>query len=264
MPVHVEDHHVHGDVVAFHVVDDFHELVGGVALVLAVPISQHIEWRHGLTPCYLDEIAQCLLVLVAISQEIPVDGGFVDRLSHPIDTIIFLVEGESGGAIATLGGRRLVDDAPSSTREESVLQFVPLVVANLSVEGAGSAFEVERVVLSGIPQHIPSVQVERDGEHLVGRCGGADYPTYLILQCQGLGLDIEEPVFTLGGELRHRQVTVDDGERCAVLKLTSVAILYTDHFWGKNREACLTLADHRLWVGHRIVLGLCEDRADGE
>ena len=158
MPVHIEDHDIHGDIVLLHVVDDFHELIGSIALVLAVPITEHIEWRHGLTSGHLNEIAQCFFVLVTITEEIPVDRLFINGLCHPVDSVALLVEGERGGAVAPLGERRLIDDTPSCSGEETILQFLPFVVANLSVECSGGTFQVERVVLARIPEHGSAIE----------------------------------------------------------------------------------------------------------
>ena len=115
VPVHVEDHHVHGNLVALHVVHNLHELVAGVTLVFAVPIAEDIEWGHGLTTGNLDEIAQGLLVLMTIAHEIPVHGLLVNRFGHPCYAVGSLVESEGGAAVATTRQGRLIDDGPSST-----------------------------------------------------------------------------------------------------------------------------------------------------
>ncbi len=258
MPVHVENHHVHGYVVAFHIIYNLHEFVGRVALVLAIPISQHIERRHGLSSCYLDEIAQCLFVLVAISHEVPVDCIFVHGFCHPFYAVIGLVEGEGGGAIAPLRFWRLVDDAPSCPREQSVFHFHTFVVANLSIECPCGAFQVHGIVFSRIPQHLSPVHVERYGEHLVGWRGIANLPSQLIFQCQDIRFDIEISVFSLRGELRHWQIPVYYGKRRPVFKQRLLAVLYSYHLGGKNGESGIPLGDHRIWVCHGIALGLGE------
>ena len=57
VPVHIKNHHIHGDVEALHIVHNLHKLIRGVTLVFAVPVTQHVEWRHGLATSHLDEIA---------------------------------------------------------------------------------------------------------------------------------------------------------------------------------------------------------------
>ena len=98
-----------------HVVDNLHEFVARVALVLAVPVAQHVERWHGLLSSNLDKVAQCLLVLMAIAHEVPVDGILVNGLCQPVDAVYLLVEGEGRRAIATLGTWRLINDAPTGS-----------------------------------------------------------------------------------------------------------------------------------------------------
>ena len=169
VPVHIENHHVHRNLIALHVVHNLHELVTGVALVFAVPISQNVERRHRLTASHLCEVTQCFLVLMAVAQEVPVDSIFVDGLCHPGHPIHIAVEGKGGGAVATLRTGRLVNDAPAGTREQTVLQLSALVVTNLTVERTRGSLQVHGVILAGIPHHTTSVQVEADVQH-IGAC----------------------------------------------------------------------------------------------
>ena len=67
VPVHIKNHHVHRDVEVLYIVHNLHELIRGVTLVFAIPIAQHIEWRHGLATGHLDVIAQRLLILMTIA-----------------------------------------------------------------------------------------------------------------------------------------------------------------------------------------------------
>ena len=115
VPVHIEYHHVHGYLVALHIVHNLHELVAGVTLVFAVPVAQHVERRHGLTASHLDEVAKGFLILMTVTQEIPVDGILVHRLGHPLYAVAVAVEGKGGGTVTPACEGRLVDDGPSGS-----------------------------------------------------------------------------------------------------------------------------------------------------
>ena len=133
MPVHIENHHVHRYLIAFHIVYYLHELFTGITLVFAVPVAQNVKRRHGLASSYFNEIAQCFFVLMAVAQEIPIDGILIHRLCQPLYPIVTLIKSKCGGAIPPSGSRRLINDTPSGPREQAILQLGSLVVANLSV-----------------------------------------------------------------------------------------------------------------------------------
>ena len=166
VPVHIKYHHIHRNVEVLYIVHNLHKLIRGITLVFAVPIAQHIEWWHRLTTGHLDVIAQSLLVLMTITHEVPVDGLLVNGLSHPVDTIHLLVEHKRVRAIATTGQWRLIDNTPTGTRQQTILQFLALVIANLSVESTGGSLQVQRIVLTWIPQHTTTVKHHRNAEHL--------------------------------------------------------------------------------------------------
>ena len=128
---------------------------------------------------------------MAITQEVPVDGLLVNGLSYPVDTIHLLVEYKCVRTIATTGQWRLVDNAPTGTRQQTILQFLALVITNLSVEGASCTLQVHRIVLTRIPQHGATVKLHRDVEHLGRWLATINHATYLIFKCQGRCLDFK-------------------------------------------------------------------------
>ena len=179
VPVHVEDHHVKWDVVLMDFGDEIDEVLLRVALVFAVPVAQRIEGRHGLAASYLDVVGKGTFVVVAIAEEVVVEGISVDGLCHPRDAINRTVEGKRARAVAALRLWRLVEECPAGTREDAILEVRSLVVAAGGVKGALRAFQVERIFLSGIPRHDATVQRHRDAEVVrrlqTGRDGASDF-----------------------------------------------------------------------------------------
>ena len=253
VPVHVEDHHVHRNLVALHVVDNLHKLVGSVALILAVPIAQHEERRHRLTTSHTDEVAQGFLILMTIAEEIPVDGILVGRFGHPFDTVGIAFEGEGRATIAALGTWRFVDDTPSCAREDAVLQFGALVVTLLTVERTCRALQVQSVILARMPRNVVAVQGEVDTQYFV--VGLMAYlATQLVAQLQRTGRDIEVAAPLFGLEFRHGQPPVDDGKGGTVFKLFLLAIFDANHLGCENGEASIAFLHDGSTVGYGVEL----------
>ena len=261
VPVHVEYHHVHRNLVLPDVGGNLLELDGRVALVLAVPIAQHVERRHGLPTGNLREVAQCLAVLMAVAEEVPVDGLFVHWLSHPGHAVHIAVEGKRRGAVAALRAGRLVDDAPSRPREQSVLQCLLLVGAVLAVEGARGAFQVLRVLHAGMPRHGLSLQFERHAQRL--SIVGIDGLAHFVAQRQRVGGNGEPAALFPHLIGRHGQFPVDHGKRGAVFKLPAIAVLNADHLGREHREARTARRHNGLGIGHGVGLILRAQRQQG-
>ena len=115
VPVHIHNEHIHRHIVILRVTYNLLELGLFVGPVAAIPIAEDVLWRHGDTPCHLDEVAQALPVFVAVAQEVPVYSLTVQRLPHPGNTIHRTVEGEGTAFVATLCLRRFVQNGPSVT-----------------------------------------------------------------------------------------------------------------------------------------------------
>ena len=238
VPVHIHNHHVDGDIVLLDFVGQVHKVTLRIALVLAVPVAKGIEWRHGLASGNLDVVANGLLILVTIAHEIHIDGILVNRCGHPVDAIHLLVEGEGGGTVATLGGRRLVDDRPASTRDDAILQAITLVVAAGVVKGALRTLEVQCILLARIPDDLMTTDLEGDVEVVGFLVLRRDDAVLLITERQRLGLDIEIAALLARGIGRYGQTTIDDGKRGTVFKLRRTAVLDANHLGRQHGEAC--------------------------
>ena len=105
VPVHIENHHIHRNLVLAHVGGYLHEFVGGVALIFAVPVAQHVERWHRLAACYLREVAQSLAIIVTVAHEIPIYSLFVNGFSHPWNPIHIAIEGECRRTVAPFRAR---------------------------------------------------------------------------------------------------------------------------------------------------------------
>ena len=261
MPVHVENHHVEGDVVGVDIGDQIPEIVGGIALVFAVPIAEHVAGRHGLTAGNLHIVGKRILVVVAVAEEIHVDGIGVDGLLYPRYAVDSLAEGKRSAVVATLGRGRLVDNGPAVAREQSVLEVRTMAVADVAVECAHGALQVEGVVLARIPEHGAAVQVERDAERSVGVLRRSNSGTNPVFQIQRTGGNVEVAVALLFGELGHRQPTVDHGKRGAVLKQRrsaylcwGVAVLYAYQSRREYGKPHIARLHHGSLIGNGVVL----------
>ena len=140
----------------------------GVALILAVPVAQRIKWRHGLASSNFDIVGNSVFVFVPVSHEIPVAGIWVHGTCHPVDAVHLLVEGKRHRTVATFRLWRLIDDRPSGTRDDAILQIRALVVTAGGIEGTFGALQVQRVILAWIPYHFPAVEPHGDAQ-VVGR-----------------------------------------------------------------------------------------------
>ena len=162
VPIHIHDEHVHRNVVVLHVADYLLELGPGVSPVAAVPVAEDVFRRHRHTASHLDEVAEACLVVVSVAEEVPVGSRPVDRVGPPGDAVLLGFKGVRGTSVASEGRRTLIDDAPASPRQQTLLEVAAFVVAPSLVERAVRAQQVHGVVLAGVPSDGASVHLERD------------------------------------------------------------------------------------------------------
>ena len=123
VPVHIQNHHVDRNMVFLYVCHNVDEVLLRITLVFAIPIAEHEERRHRLFSAYERIVVQSFLILMAVTEEIPVNGCLVNERSYPRHSVHFLVERECAAAVATSCRIRFVDDGPSCTRDQTVLEF---------------------------------------------------------------------------------------------------------------------------------------------
>ena len=204
MPVAVNHEHIMRHIPLLHVAQQLLHLALLVGLILAVPVAEHeLRWQ-GLTTSDANIVAQGILVLVSVAKEVPVDSIRVDRFSHPWNAVHHLVEGEATTAVASFRGRRFVEDGPSVAREQTLLQRDTMRVANVSVEGALSAKEIQGIIFARVPEYLSPVHLEDDAQHRAVLVLAIDFAAHLVAQGQRVGLDGEVAAFLLGGEARDR------------------------------------------------------------
>ena len=125
MPVHVQNHNIYRNVVFLYVCDDIHEVLLRVTLILAVPVSENEERRHGLFPADKGVVVQRFPVFMTVTEEIPVHSRLVHEGRNPRHSVHITVERERAAAVASVRGVRFVDDRPSCAREQTVLELGP-------------------------------------------------------------------------------------------------------------------------------------------
>ena len=108
MPVAVNHQYVVRHLIVLHITNELLYLALRIGLILAVPVAEHVFRREGLTTGNADVVAESVLVLMPIAEEIPVYGICIDRRTNPGDAIHFALEGEGAAAVTAFNARRLV------------------------------------------------------------------------------------------------------------------------------------------------------------
>ena len=247
VPVHVDDQHVDRNVDRLEFLHQVDELVVRILPVAAPPVAEGVLRGQRRAACDELEIGERLLVVVPVGEEVEVlavaRGARLDPLFP-------------GGAV----GRQhvaaaVVDHRPSCARKKPLLhRFAPQLPAVASVERAGRAHEVLRVLRAGGPYDLAAVEPE-DGFQVFVRKPAA----FGVGQRQGRGGD-GQPGFRVADlEVRHGRPAVDEGQRGAVLEPAVLAPLHADQLRGEHREACVARLDDGPRVGFGIP-GRCAQR----
>ena len=114
VPVHVHYHNINRDAVVFNVHCYVHEVLGCVSLVFAVPVTEHVVWRHRYSAGYFHVVAESFLVIMSVAEDVPVGRRFVCERFCPIHSaFLHRFEGECTASVAALGTCRFVDKSPS-------------------------------------------------------------------------------------------------------------------------------------------------------
>ena len=145
MPVHIYDEHVERNVVVVHLRDEVAQLVVAVRPVARPPVAEGVARRQWHLARKLGIVAQCLLVVVSVGEEIPVLClSLVRSVVHPLPV----------GVVEHISVR-VVDECPSVAREESVFERhlvrVEIRVAIVAVECAVGALQVSIVLQTRMP-----------------------------------------------------------------------------------------------------------------
>ena len=252
VPVHIHNQYVQGNIVRFGIAYDTLEFRLGIGPITAVPVTENIFGRQRHTATHLCVVGKTSLVIMAVTQEIPVGGRLVHRLVPPQETFFIGCEGKSGAAVAPGCLGTFINDGPTSTRKQSFFQAVPAGVAPCLVQSAMRAQQVQGVVLAGIPHAGLAVHLKSDAK--VVRCLVC-FPgngSFLVTQSKMLCPDIQVNSVFLYRIFRHRQTAVHYGKGGAVLKLGSVAVLDAYHPACKHRKTDLSAYHH----GCRICQGI--------
>ena len=257
MPVAVDHEYIVRHVFVLHVAQKLLHLALLVSLVLAVPVAEHVLGGQGLTACNADIVAQGVLVLVAVAEEVPVDGVCVDRLTDPGNTVHLAIEGETVAAVATFHGRRFVEDGPAVAREQTFLQRNAVCVADIAVQGTLCAKQVQSIVLARVPEYLSTVHPEGDAQHRAVLVLAVDSTAHLVTQGERVGLNGEVAALLATSEVGDGQTPVDDGKRGAVFEGLRRAILDAYQPGREHREACRSAHDDRLllWQGIPSLVG---------
>ena len=247
VPVHVDDQHVERHVHRLEFLHQIYELVARILPVAAPPVAEGVLRGQRRPACDELEIGQRLFVVVPVGEEIQVLPVACGARFDPL-----LPHGAVGRQHVA---RAVVHDGPSRTRKEPLLhRFAPQLLAVASVERAGRAHEVLRVLRAGCPYDLAAVEPE-DGFQVFVRKLAA----FGVGQRQGRGGD-RQPGFRVADlEVRHGRLTVDEGQRGAVLEPAVLAPLHADQLRGEHREACVARLDDGPRVGFGIP-GRCAQR----
>ena len=233
MPVHVHNHHVHGDSVLLHFAAQVQELVVGEDPVAAPPVSQRPLRGHGNAAGHLHKVSEGSRVVVAVGKEIPVQAVSRGTLRHP-----------------AIGRekmpRRLVHQRPTVAGKNAFLQLRGrvgnLFEAQAAVQGAHGAQQVSGI---GKARH-PGAHAVTDAQ-VIGR-----KPASLIPEGEFSCLDDKLPALLSGRKGRYRQLAVHNGQRGSVFEDAVTGPLHTDEAVGEDGETGIAKLHH----GGRIGLGI--------
>ena len=230
------------------------EVIGGVGGISAIPVSEDVFGRQGYASAHLDIVRDTLLVVMSISQEVPVCGIGVYGVFPPHEPFLVGLECIGGTAVLPGGLRTFVYDGPSSSGDKSFLQSVSHVVSPSCIQGAVCTQQVQSIILPRIPFTGESVHLEGD-EQVVGILVRLfRYRSKFVSQVDTVGVDIEIGIIILSGEVWHRQFAVDDGKGGSVLKLCRGTVLDAYHAVREDCEAYIACCDHSLGMGHGVHL----------
>ena len=240
MPVHIHNHYVERNFVIMNFVYQIDIVLLRVSLILTVPITQRIEWWHGLSASYLDIVANSSFIVVSISHEIPIERIGIYRLCPPVNTVYLMLKSKGHRPIPTLCARRLVYQCPSAPRDDAIFQVGTLVIAAGSVQRTLRTFQVECILLTGVPDDIPAIEMHGNAQ-VVRRFQTCGYcTTYFVAKRQCRCLDVEIAAFLSCTIIDERETAVDDCKCSSVFKLFTDTILNANHPVSKNGEACTT------------------------
>ena len=236
MPVHVDDHHVDGQLAAAEFPGQADEFIVGVGPEAAPPVAEHEFGRERHFAGHFREIGQCGLVIVSVGEQVKILHAFFRSGRYPFAPVAVVFDEDVAGAF--------IHHGPAVTREDAGLHRVAVVDVfrtGAAVEGAGRAEQVAGGVEAGMPGDGLAVHLER-GFQVVGR----ESVVAPVGQGHGRGLDRQAVPPLLDGEAGNRQVPVDDGQGGAVLELAGRRPFHPDEAVGQDGEAGIARDDLRL------------------
>ena len=83
VPVHIHNQYVQGNIVRFGIAYDTLEFRLAIGPITAIPVTENILGRQRHTATHLCVVGKTSLVIMAVTQEIPVGGRLVHRLVPP-------------------------------------------------------------------------------------------------------------------------------------------------------------------------------------
>ena len=237
VPVHVDDQHVDRNVDRLEFLHQVDELVVGILPVAAPPIADGVLRGQRRTACDELEVGERLLVVVSVGEEVQILP--VARGARFDPLLPFRTVGRQHVA------RAVVDHRPARARQEALLhRFAAQFPAVASVERAGRAHEVLRVLRAGGPDDLAAVEPE-DGFQV----RGGELLAFGVGQRQGRGGDRQPGFRVADPELGNGGPAVDERQRGAVLEASVGAPLHADQLRGEHREACVARLDHGPGIG---------------
>ena len=70
------------------------EIVGGIVFIFRIPVAENIIGGQGYFSGYQSEVFQGAFVVMAITEEVEVEGVVVGTCCHPVDSVGFCCQGQ--------------------------------------------------------------------------------------------------------------------------------------------------------------------------
>ena len=246
VPVHVDDHHVDGQLPLAELPPEGEELLVRIGPVAAPPVAEDVLRGQGNLAGDLREVREGGLVVMSVGEQVPVLHFAFRTRRDPFPPVGVLLHDQVAGAF--------IDQGPAVAGQDAGLHrvaVVDMVGTRAAVQGAGRAHEVPGRVHAGFPGAVFPLHPEGDGE-VVRR----ELPAAAVGQLQGARLDADRRPAAGDGEFRDGEVPVHDGEGGVVLEGAVSGPFHPDQAVRQDREAGVAHGHLRLGACDRIVFGL--------
>ncbi len=240
VPLHVDDQHIQRHIVLAKTAYQLIKFLIGVGPVARPPGTKGEAWWQRNRAGDLDEVGERLLVVMAISKEIPVLTLARGTEHHPGPRAALAMQKLEVGGIEERP-RRVVDQSPAIAGDQAWFDRFLGLAAERAVQRARRTLQVAGIRHARMPGHRLSIQLEGDRQIFSGEAAIAAR-CRMVAQQQRVSLDRDVAQFiVIRSEVGNRKLAVQENQRGMVLELAIGRPFHADKLWredGKAGMAC--------------------------